>query len=338
VNDTARALGLAQCAVLASAAAGVAARALRARALRGQITEMVVATLPSPERLRDALAGSLGDPRLQIADPAVGAGPVDADGLPAGAPPRGSATTEVTRGQRVVALLYHDATLVHAPDRLATAARSAGPALEHASLRARLRAELAELHASRTRIVELADEERRRAERDLHDGAQQRLIALSVALAQVAPETGTLARAAGELRTALDELRTLAHGIHPAALTDAGIAAALAELSERSRVPVRLAALPTGRQPPAAEAAVYRLALDALGCAQRAGDGGTVVVSIEDVAGRLAATLTLPGVGPAAASLGLEHARDRIAALDGSLAVYDAPGGVRVEARVPCGS
>jgi signal transduction histidine kinase len=318
IPEADRTLWLIQCALLAVVAAAVVAAALRARVLRGQIADIVVATLPSPERLREALAQRLGDPHLAIAYP----GPVDADGRPSHPPP-GTATTPVARGSHVVALLYHDQAL--APDRLATAARGAGPALEHASLRARLRADLAELSASRARIVEVADAERRQAERDLHDGAQQRLIALSVALAQ----DPTAARAADELRTALDDLRTLARGIHPASLTEAGIAAALGELAEHSRVPVRLHKLPAGRLPPPVEAAVYRLVLDAVGCAER--EGGAVAVWIEDDV-----TLTLRGVKPAVASHALGHARDRLAALDGELAVHETADGVRVEAR--CGS
>ena len=338
VDATARALWLAQCAVLVLVAVGVAVQALRARVLRGQIADIVVATLPSPERLRAALALSLGDSALAIAYPGARAGLVDADGSPAREPAPGVATTEVRRGPEVVALLHHDSALAHAPERLAAAARGAGPALEHASLRARLRAELAELSASRIRVVEVADDERRRVERDLHDGAQQRLIALSVALAQLAPQDGSLARAGEELRAALDDLRALAHGIHPAALTEAGVAAAVGELGEHSRVPVRLATLARGRWPPPVEAAVYRLALDGIRCAERTGDGGTVVVAIERAGAGLHATLVLPGVLHAPASLGLVHARDRVAALDGELEVHDEGDGVRVEARLPCGS
>ncbi|MDA0158833.1 histidine kinase [Solirubrobacter ginsenosidimutans] len=338
VDETARSLWLAQCALLALVATGVAVQALRARLLRGQIADIVVATLSSPERLREALARRLGDPGLAICFPGARNGPVDAEGRPSRVPSPGAATTEVVRGRQVVALLAHDAALTHAPDRLATAARGAGPALEHASLRARLRAELAELSASRTRIVEVADEERRRAERDLHDGAQQRLIALSVALAQVAHQDGSLARAADELRRALEDLRALAHGLHPASLTEAGIAAALGELGERSRVPVRLTALPSGRWPPLVEAALYRLVLDGVGCAERAGDGGVVVVAIEHVGAGLGATVTLPGVRAATASLGLEHVYDRIAALDGALTLHETVAGVHLEAHLPCGS
>ena len=341
VDETARALWLAQCAVLALVAAGVAVQALRARVLRGQIADIVVATLSSPERLREALAHRLGDPGLAIAYPGARDGPVDADGRPARDPSPGAATTEVIRGPEVVALLHHDAALTHAPERLATAARGAGPALEHASLRARLRAELAELSASRTRIVEVADDERRRAERDLHDGAQQRLIALSVALAQFAPQDGSLARAADELRRALDDLRALAHGLHPASLTEAGLAAALGELARaqpRARAPDGAPAAAAGRR--RSKRPLYRLVLDGVGCAERAGDGGIVVVA--DRARRRPAsraTLTLPGVR-ARGGVARPRARRTTASRrsTASSTVHETGAGVRVEAHLPCGS
>ena len=337
-DGTLRAMWLAQCATLVLVAAGVAGQALRARVLRGRIADLVVATLPSPERLHAALATGLGDPELAIVFPGFGDEPVDADGHPAGAPAPGSTVTEVTRGREVVALLRHRAALAHAPERLAAAARGAGPALAHASLRARLRAEVAELSASRVRVVEVADAERRRLERDLHDGAQQRLIALSVALAQVTAQGGAAARAGEEVRLALEELRALAHGIHPVSLTEAGAGAAIRELAERSRVPVRVAKLPQARCPDPVEAAVYRLVLDGVRCAARSGDGAAVVIAIEHVGTDLHAALTLPGVGRPAAERELIHAGDRIAALNGQLAVSGEAGAIHVEARLPCGS
>jgi signal transduction histidine kinase len=300
----------AQCVALALTAAAIGVQAWQARALRGRIAELVLSTLPSAEELRDALARTLGDPGLTIVYP--------------GSPPPSGAVTEVKRGSEIVAVLGHAPSL--APERLATAARGAGPALRHASARARARHELAELRASRARVIEVADEARRRAERDLHDGTQQRLIALSFALAQ----HPSAARASAELQRALDDLRRLAHGIHPASLTDGGLAAALGELKERSRVPMRVRSVPEQRAPAAVEAALYRLVLDSVECAERYGDGGAVAVAIE----RAGAMLALPGVPRAAAVLGLEHAADRIAALDGTLTISDE----RVEARLPCES
>jgi signal transduction histidine kinase len=330
-DGMARALWLAQCAVLALVAAAIGIQAWRSRALRERIGELVVATLPSPERLRDGLAVTLDDPSLVIAFPGARSCPVDAAGAPARAPAADMAITEVTRGEEVVALLYHDVALTHSPERLAAAARGAGPALQHASLRARLRAEVDELRASRMRVVEVSDDARRRAERNLHDGAQQRLIALSVALAQ----HSELGRAGEELRRALEDLRTLAHGIHPASLTDGGVVAAIGELAERCRVPLELLEVSEDRAPAATESAIYRLVLDGVGCAERHGDGGTVTVAI---AGAVSVQLALPGVRRAQAALELAHAADRIAALDGTLSIIEATDGVRVQALVPCAS
>ena len=336
IDGATRALWLTQCAALLLVAMGVGARALRARALRGHIAEIVIGTLPSPERLRDALASRLGDPLLAIAYPGGRADPVDADGRVAPDPAPGTTTTEVIRRRRVVALLYHDPALTHAPERLAAAARAAGPALEHASLRARLRAELADLRASRTRIVELADAERRRLERDLHDGAQQRLIALSVALQDAGDPA--LARAHEEVRAALEDLRTLAHGIHPVALSDAGLDAAIDRLAEDSRIPVRLDSRLAMRFPPAIEAAAYRFVLEAVRCAESYGTRSVVAVRISHAAGALLVRIAIPAVDTVTASRWLEHAEDRIVALDGELTIWREEGAARVEARIPCGS
>jgi signal transduction histidine kinase len=211
------------------------------------------------------------------------------------------------------------------PERIAAVARGAGLALEHASLRARLRAELTELAASRRRLVEVGDAERRRLERDLHDGAQQRLIALSMTLD---------GRARDEVKAALAELRALAHGIHPAALSEAGLRPAVLELADESAVALRLEALTGERLPEAVEAAVYRLILDAVRCAERHGDGGAVRVAVERGVGRLRARVVLPGVGEAVARSALQDAVDRFAALDGALTVI----GDEAAGSVPCGS
>ena len=137
------------------------------------------------------------------------------------APASGTVTTDVARGGMLVAQLRHRELGAHASRRLADAVRAAGLALEHTSSRARLRAQLGDLTASRARIVEIADGERKRLERNLHDGAQQRLIALSVALA--VPGEPAAAEARGQVLAALDELREIAHGIHPVSLSDSGI-------------------------------------------------------------------------------------------------------------------
>ena len=335
VDATTRALWLVQCGALALAAAGVAFEVARNRRLARRIAGLVLSALPSAEALRATLGAGLGDPELAIVFPRTGRAAVDIDGRPAPAPARDRRVTEVTRGGNVIAELRHGGD---APERVAEAARGAGLALEHASLRARLRAELADLAVSRARVIEVGDAERRRLERNLHDGAQQRLIALSVALQQVPSAPAGVVRAREEVALALDELRALAHGIHPAALSDAGLDAAVRDLIDGARVPARLESLPAGRLPAAVESAAYRLVLDAVACAERAGDGRALRIAMGLEAGMLRARLVLPGVAPAAAAATLEHADDRFAALAGELAVIKHEDGAAVEASVPCGS
>ncbi|WP_028063386.1 sensor histidine kinase [Solirubrobacter soli] len=312
IDETTRTLWLAQTTALAVAAGTVAFEYVRARRLSRRIADLVAAALPSPVGLRAAF----GDPGLEIVFP-HGAGAVDADGRPAPASP-GRAVTQVTRGADVIAELRHDqATAEH----VAAAARGAGLALEHASLRARVRAELSELAASRRRIVEVGDAERRRIERDLHDGAQQRLIALSMTLDD---------RARDEVKAALADLRALAHGIHPAALTDAGLESATLELADEAAVPLKIEAMPHNRLHPSLESAVYRLILDGVRCAERHGDGRAVRITVERDAEQVSARIALPGVALPA----LQDAADRFEALGGTLAI--ASGGA--EGRLPCGS
>ncbi len=176
--------------------------------------------------------------------------------------------------------------------------------------------------------MEAADGERRRLERNLHDGAQQRLIALTVALADDPV-------AQGEMRAALAELREIAHGIHPVSLSDAGLAAAVRDIADGSRVPVRIGAVLSQRVPAPVEAATHRLVSDAVLCAERDGDGRAVEVEIERMDGLLRARVRLPGVDPERATVRLEHSADRFAALGGRLAIGT---GAVVDGELPCGS
>jgi signal transduction histidine kinase len=233
----------------------------------------------------------------------------------------------VRRHGRVIAELRHDAGLAHAPSRVTAVARGAAPALEHAAVRARLRAELRELDASRARLIDATDRERRRLERDLHDGAQQRLIALSVAVRDE--------KARRELLASLAELRDIAHGIHSVALSEAGLDAAIRELADGSRVPLRLVATPPERLPLAVESAAHRLVADAVDWAERDGDGRAVEIEIARSNGLLRASIRVPGVDPHHAAARLEHSADRFTALGGKLSVE--PGTV-IEGRLPCAS
>jgi signal transduction histidine kinase len=338
VDSTMRWLWLAQCGCLAIVAAGVGAELTRARLLSHRIAGIVVGALPSSEALRVALAESAGDPGLSVVYPQNDGSVVDDDGRPAGPAEPSSAVTDVMRGREKLAQLRHAGHLRHAPDRLTEAVRAAGLALEHASSRATLRARLAELTSSRARIVEVGDAERRRLERNLHDGAQQRLIALSVALQRSTDGAPGVVRAREEILAALDELRALAHGIHPASLSDAGVEAALRELAEGSRVPVRLELETRKRLPPPIETALYRVVLDGVHFAERRGDGRAVAVVLSHVPGGLRLLLTLPGVEKAAAAISVEHAFDRVAALDGRSSIERAGSDVTIEVRLPCAS
>jgi len=219
---------------------------LRAQLHRGSLADLVVelSEHPSPAQLRTALAHALGDPPLKIAywlpdrD-----GYVDLDGRPVdvpGAPHR--AVTVLDHAGQPVAALVHDPSLLEEADLVYAAGAAARLALENARLQAELRAQLEEVRASRARIVAAGDAERRRIERDLHDAAQQRFLgvrlSLRVAHGRLGGSRGTvdelLTEAESELAGSLDDLRALARGIHPAVLTEEGLAPALQTLARRA--------------------------------------------------------------------------------------------------------
>lgn len=211
-----------------------------------------------------------------------------------------------------------------------------------------LQAHLVELQASRARIVEAADTERRRVERDIHDGAQQQLLAtrLSLTLAAERLRRGdvegareVMAEADGQLEAAVDELRALAHGIYPAVLTDEGIGAALEMLARRSPVPVRLLEVPIGRLSPAVETAVYFMASEALTNVVKHANATDVAVSVQRQGARLVVAIDDDGVGGAREGhgSGLRGLRDRVEALGGELEIASSPGcGTRLRAEFTC--
>jgi signal transduction histidine kinase len=242
---------------------------LQTRLARSAVGDLVVALdrpLP-PGGLQAALARTLADPALQVAyalEREPGVEPlhgqcrwVDAGGQSVALPPPGvgrgaRVATIVERNGRPLAALLHDPALD--PGLVRAAGAAAGMAIENERLHAQVRAQLDEVHASRARIVQASDEERLRIERNLHDGAQQRLLTLSLALHAARRQLAALGagadpalveamrRAAAELRLAIDELRELARGIHPAILTDEGLGPALGSLAGRTVVPVTLLA------------------------------------------------------------------------------------------------
>lgn len=219
-------------------------------------------------------------------------------------------------------------------------------ARQNAELAAAVQQQLREVQASRARIVAAGDRERRRVEHNLHDGAQQRLLAVIVALRTAereaqegSPEAATtIARAGEELRAALDELRELARGIHPSILTDAGLGPAVRALVERSRLPVTELDLPASRMPAAVEATAYFLVAESLANVAKHAHASTVTVSIHQEGDFVSLVVADDGVGgvDSAQGSGLRGLMDRVTALDGVLSVESPTnGGTVITARIP---
>jgi len=214
-------------------------------------------------------------------------------------------------------------------------------------LDAELQARLEELRASRARIVEAGDAERRRLERDLHDGAQSRLVALALLLRTARKRAeddpgvaGLLDQAQEELQTSLGELRELARGIHPAVLTERGLVPAIDSLVSRAPVPVTVEANRDERLPPPLENAVYFVVSEALANVAKYADATHATVRVQRTNGRVRVAVADDGVGgaDAARGSGLSGLADRVAALDGTLSVHSpSGGGTRLEADFPCG-
>ena len=331
---------------------GFLAGLLRTRLGRGAVGDLVVELgrrAAPAEHLDAALARVLGDPAIRVLYrvPSASGGLVyvDASGQPAPLPQPGTgpAVTIVDQGGEPVAALVHDAALADEPELLEATVAAARLAIDNARLQAEVRAQLEEVRASRARIVRAGDVERQRIERNLHDGAQQRLLALSFALrmaqsrADGNPElTAALGEAASELKEALSELRELAQGLHPAILTRSGLAAAV-----RASVPAELADVPEERFPPDLEAAAYYVVSEALANAGKHASATQARVSIRRSGGVLRVQVADDGVGGAdpAAGSGLTGLADRVAALGGTLCVTSPPGaGTAVTAELPCGA
>ena len=326
---------------------------IRARVIQtGAVSELVVRLTEAPQRgeLRDALARALRDPSLELAywlpeDKRF----VDAAGHPVELPEptSGRAVTKVRRDGGYVAALVHDPVLDEQRGHVDAVCSAASLAFENERLDAELRAKVEELRASRERMLSIGLEERRRLERDLHDGAQQRLVstALNLRLARERlrkePDSAEelLSSAGDELDAALDELRELARGIHPAVLSDRGLATALAALAHRAPLPVELEALPSERLPEAVELAAYFVVSEALTNVAKYAYASHARVSIERENGRVVVTVEDDGVGGAdpARGTGLRGLADRLAILEGRLEVDSGVGrGTTVTARIPC--
>jgi signal transduction histidine kinase len=317
---------------------------------RGALADLVVELERTPPgSVGDALAQALGDPSLELALWLPEAGTyVDAAGREVSLPQAGSgrAVTPLGPVDTPVAALVHDPVLLERRGLLTAAGAAARLALENERLQAELRAQLAELRASRARIVTAGDEERRRLERDLHDGAQQRLLSLGLALqlvrSKLEPDANgaaeLLGEAEAELAAALDELRELAQGIHPAVLTEHGLGPALKTLATRSPLPVEIRRVPTERLPASVEAAAYFVVSEALANAAKHAQASAVTVEVACDDASLVVDVEDDGHGGAQPrpGSGLAGLADRVHALAGELAIDSQPGcGTRLRARLP---
>jgi signal transduction histidine kinase len=257
------------------------------------------------------------------------------------------ATTLIDREDGThVAALVHDTSLREEPALLEAVTAAGGFALENERLHAELRTRLEELRGSRARIIEAAQTERQRLERDLHDGAQQRLVALSLELGLLEQRFGddpdakaALDQVRQEVTESLRELRELARGIHPAVVTGHGLAVALKTLAARAQVPVRLTVALDGRLPERQEVAAYYVVAESLTNVAKYACASSAAVEVRHADGRLMVEVVDDGVGGAdtRGGSGLRGLADRVEALGGRLRVWSpVGGGTRVEAEIPC--
>ena len=324
-------------------------RRLARAAVAGLVVELGERQVPAD--LQRALARALGDPSLDVVYwfPA-GARYVDSDGRPVElpSPEAGRMTTVVERGGQPIAALVHDPALEENSELIDSVCAAAALTLENERLQAELRARLAELQASRARLVDATEAERRRIERDLHDGTQQRLVSLAMSLGlldtklpldpDAAKPIAQEARAA--LAVALEELRVLSHGIHPAVLTERGLAAALEELADRAALPTHVEVSIDERPGPAVEAAAYFVASEALTNAVKHSHAHEVRIAASRARDRLMIEVTDDGIGGASllGGSGIRGLMDRVEALGGTLVVSSPPGrGTSLRAELPCG-
>jgi signal transduction histidine kinase len=344
------ALGAALCLLAAPVAVlTVALTDWTAGLLRTLARSLLVTTLAAGAPVREALAESLGDRTLSIAYWLPEREEfVDEEGRPVPLPEPGSAPrawTPVEHEGRRVAAIIHDASLRASPELLQAAAAAASLALDNEQLKAELRARVEELRASRIRIVEASNAARRRLERDLHDGAQQQLVALAVDLKLLrnrvgaSSDTGKLIDGIqGKLAAALDELRELARGLHPGILTDRGLAPALDALAARAPLPIKCTVDLPDRPPPEVEAVAYFVVAEALTNVLKYAQAREAIMHARYEGDDVVVELADDGVGGAdeRKGTGLQGLRDRVGALDGTLEVMSDPGaGTVVRARIP---
>jgi signal transduction histidine kinase len=318
------------------------------RRRRGPLGDLVVELgTATPGEVRAALARSVGDPSLELAlwlpeqqrfvnEAGVTVAVHEMEGS-------GRSVTLVGTPYHPLAAIIHDDRLTGQRPLLEAAGSAARLALVNAQLQAELRAQLLELRESRSRIVAAADSERRRLERDLHDGAQQRLLALGLALQLMkkeSPDPELLTEAEDELQNALHELRELARGIHPAILTEKGLASAVGSLIDRAPLPIT-ADVCCERYPAPFESAAYFVVSEALANIAKHAHAVSAAVSIRRRGDQLVIEVSDNGCGGAASTAGggLQGLADRVGALNGKLTITSPRGmGTTLHAEIPCAS
>ncbi|MFC7531820.1 sensor histidine kinase [Actinoplanes sp. GCM10030250] len=326
---------------------------LDARLARTSVAGLVLELRASPTDLGPAIARALRDPsaRLLYWLPRYRSW-VAQDGVPATLPEPGAdrAVTMIERGGDPVAALVHHPALTEERDLLDAVAAATEIVLDNERLRAELRAGLAEVRGSRARVLEAGRRERRRLERDLHDGAQQRLIGLSMRLGRLEAQLDgdpavrkAVTEAKQEVATSLAELRDIARGLYPAVLSGHGLAVALESVAAQATVPVRLKIRLTERPPEPVEVAAYYVICESLtniGRHARATSASVEVTRTGGTVGTLVAEITDDGTGGAdtGGGTGLRGLADRVESLGGTLLIWSPPGGgTRVRAELPCG-
>jgi signal transduction histidine kinase len=324
---------------------------LGARLARSAVGDLLVElqSTSAPGNLRDSLARALRDPSLSLVywlpEFATWA---DLDGNRVELPRHedGRATTLIDGNGAPVAALLHDPALENEPDLLAAVGAAAGIALENARLHAEQKAHLDELKGSRARVIAAGQKERQRLERNLHDGAQQRLIALSLELSllqkNVSDDAETARRldwARQEIAVSLDELRAVARGLHPAVLSGHGLEVALQSMAAHSSTPVRLTVSLEGRLPEPIEVAAFYVISESLANAGKYARASRLSIDVGRTDGVVVVEVADDGVGGAdeESGSGLRGLADRVEAHGGKLRVWSPPGGgTRVRAEMPC--
>lgn len=350
--DLVRALEDARYVVLCTVPFAFLAGLLRSRVAGAAAVSEVVARLGDAS-IRDAgighaLADALDGTSLKFAYLSSGGEYVDAAGRQVAIPPRepDRAAVPLAATDQPAAVLTYDDSREDERELVRAVSAAATLALENERLASELRGKVDEVSASRARIVESGDAARRRLERDLHDGAQQRLVSLALSLRLLGSRVDRDSEAARELDVAvreldqaLEELRELARGLHPSVLSDRGLGVALLGLSQRAPLPVELEATPAERLPHPVEAASYFVVAEALTNVARYARATHATVNVTRANGQVLVEVSDDGVGGAdpASGSGLRGLLDRVSALGGTLEVESPPGsGTTVRATIPC--